>query len=400
LKVLAAVSAIFLFGGAATFSTLGVALFAMQADFHWSDAQAGGGFLALGLSCCLLSMLPVALLPRIGGRWTCVAGCLAFCAGFLVAAATQNLVTIYAATVIFGLGYSLVANTAGIFLLAGWFGDRAPRVIGVYLTVGTLGGALGPPLVQWLIAAGGWRLYWLVMAAIAVALAVLCAVAIREPSLGATESEIGNAATFPSARAALSSSHFVVIAFAMLTTQLCILTVSGIAPAHLAALRWPPEAAARFLGAQGLIGTIGTAGAGWFADRLHPRTMQAASLVALAIGVALLACATSLAVLAAAAIAFGLGWSVACVAVTLYLIRLFGPRSGSTALSAIWTLSGLATAGPWAIGLWADHGGGFRQPLVTLAVLPLLLVPATLSLSESRKEAAYFDKKNQNTFTS
>ena len=390
MKVLAAVSAIFLFGGAATFATLGVALFAMQAEFHWSDAQAGGGFLALGFSCCALSMLPVALLPRIGGRWTCVAGCLAFCAGFLLAAATRNLATIYAATVVFGLGYSLVANTAGIFLLAGWFADRAPRVIGLYLTIGTLGGALGPPLVQWLIAAGGWRFYWLVMAAIAVALAAFCAAAIREPPLAAAESVITGAAPFPNARAALSSTHFIVIASAMVTTQLCILTVSGVAPAHLAALKWPPDAAARFLGAQGLIGTVGTASAGWCADRLHPRMMQAASLAALAIGVALLATANSLAMLVAAAIAFGLGWSVACVAITLYLIRLFGPRSGSTALSAIWTLSGLATAGPWAVGLWADHGGGFGRPLLTLAVLPLLLVPPTLSLSLERKEAVLF----------
>ncbi len=389
MKVLAAVSAIFLFGGAATFATLGVALFAMQAQFHWSDAQAGGGFLALGLSCCALSMLPVALLPRIGGRWTCVAGCLAFSVGFLVAAATQNLATIYAATVIFGLGYSLVANTAGIFLLAGWFGNRAPRVIGAYLTIGSLGGAIGPPMVQWFIAAGGWRFYWLIMAAASLTLAVFCAAAIREPPLAAAETTVG-AETFPTARAALSSMHFLVIAVAMVITQLCILTISGIAPAHLAALKWSPDAAARFLGAQGLIGTLGTAGAGWFADRLHPRTMQAASLVALAIGVAFLAYADSLAMLAAAAIAFGLGWSIACVAITLYLIRLFGPRSGSTALSAIWMLSGLATAGPWAAGLWADHGGGFVQPLLALAVLPLVLVPATLGLSESRKEAVLF----------
>ena len=127
LKVLSAVSAIFLFAGATTFNSLGVALFAMQPEFHWSDAQTGGGFLALGLSCCCLSMLPVALLPRIGGRWTCVAGCLALAAGFLVAAATSSLAMIYAAVAILGLGYSLVANTSGIFLLAGWFGTRAHR---------------------------------------------------------------------------------------------------------------------------------------------------------------------------------------------------------------------------------------------------------------------------------
>ena len=390
MKVLAAVSAIFLFGGATTFATLGLALFAMQAQFHWSDAQAGGGFLALGLSCCALSMLPVALLPRIGGRWTCVAGCLAFGLGFLVAAATQNLATIYAATVIFGLGYSLVANTAGIFLLAGWFGTRAPRVIGVYLTIGTLGGALGPPIVQWLIMAGGWRFYWLSMAAVAAALAGFCAAAIREPPLSTAETGAAGEKTYPPARAALSSMHFLVIASAMVITQLCILTISGIAPAHLAALKWSPDAASRFLGAQGLIGTIGTAGAGWFADRLHPRTMQAISLATMALGVALLAYGSSVIVLAAAAAAFGLGWSVACVAITLYLIRLFGPRSGSTALSAIWTLSGLAAAGPWAAGLWADHVGSFVQPMLTLAVLPLLLVPATLQLRRSRKEAVLF----------
>jgi MFS family permease len=385
-KVLAAVSAIFLFAGATTFNSLGVALFAMQAEFHWTEAQVGGGFLALGLSCCCLSMLPVALLPRIGGRWTCVAGCLALASGFLVAATTTNLITIYVAAAILGLGYTLCANTPGIFLLAGWFGTRAPRMIGLYLTIGTLGGAFGPPAVQALAASGGWRFYWLVMAAIAAGLAVFCAAAIREPPPATAHPDAPVPETFPGAREALLSTHFAVIAAAMIATQLCLLTVSGVAPAHLAALKWPADAGSQFLGAEGLIGTFGTACAGWFAHRIHPRTMQAASLVALAAGVALLAHATSKLVLMAASITFGLGWSVACVAITLYLIRLFGPRSGTTALSAIWTLSGLATAGPWAAGLWADRTGGFTQPLWALAVLPLLLVPATIKLSKTIRQ--------------
>ncbi len=377
----------------------------MQAEFHWSDARAGGAFLALGLSCCCLSMLPVALLPRIGGRWTCVAGCLALCAGFLVAAASRGLGTTYAAAAIFGLGYSLVANTAGIYLLAGWFGSRAPRIIGLYLTIGTLGGAFGPPAVQALIVAGGWRFYWLAMAAVAVLLAGICAVTIREPPLAAADPGEAGPDAYPTARAALLSQTFLVIAAAMVVTQLCVLTISGIAPAHLAALKWPPDAAARFLGMQGLVGTAGTAAAGWFANRVHPRTMQAASLMALAVGVALLACATSTLLLAASSIAFGLGWSVACVAITIYLVRLFGPKSGSTALSAIWTLSGLATAGPWAAGLWADHAGSFLQPLLALALLPLFLVAPTLRLAglargirTRRKDAKvfwfFFSEKN------
>jgi MFS family permease len=381
--VLGAVSAIFLFAGATTFNSLGVALFAMQAEFHWSEAEAGGGFLALGLSCCCLSMVSVALLARIGGRWTCVAGCLALCTGFLVAAATTNLVTIYAAAVILGLGYTLCANTPGIFLVAGWFGTRAPRMIGLYLTIGTLGGAIGPPAVQFLAAYGGWRFYWLVMAAIAAGLAAFCAMAIREPPPAVAHPDAPAAEIFPGARATLLSVHFRVIAAAMVITQLALLTVSGVAPAHLVAMHWPEGAGAQFLGAQGLIGTLGTGCAGWCAHRVHPRTMQAASLVALGSGVGLLAHATSTPVLAAACLAFGLGWSVACVAITLYLIRLFGPRSGTTALSAVWTLSGFATAGPWAAGLWADRAGGFSQPLWVLAVLPLLLVPATLQLTKT-----------------
>ena len=214
-------------------------------------------------------------------------------------------------------------------------------MIGLYLTIGTLGGAAGPPLVQALVAAGGWRFYWLAAAAIAVLLAVFCcATVIREPPAMTTHLEASAQSGFPTARAALLSIDFAVIAAAMLITQLCLLTISGIAPAHLAALKWQPEMAARFLGAQGFIGAIGTAGAGWCADRIHPRTMQAASLLALAAGVALLAYAGNALMLAAACFCFGLGWSVACVAITLYLIRLFGQRSGTTALSAIWMLSG------------------------------------------------------------
>jgi len=61
-------------------------------------------------------------------------------------------------------------------------------------------------------------------------------------------------------------------------------------------------------------------------------------------------------------------------------------------LSAIWTLCGLATAGPWAAGIWADHAGSFVKPLMALALLPLLLVPATLCLRVSERNDADFGK--------
>jgi MFS family permease len=382
--VVAATSAMMVFASATVFSSMGIALFAMAGAFHWSAAEAGAAFTILIVACSLSHVAPVPLIGWIGARWTMTCGGAILALACLIAASAGTLWTVYGAAALLGIGFSLVANTPAIYLIAGWFGVRAPRMIGVYMMIGTLGGAVGPPVAHALIAsAGGWRFYWAVMGAVALSLTVACAGAIREPN-GATsprQASTGRLGYWKTLR----SSKFIILAVAMVLTQTCIITVSGVTPAHFSRLGWSSGFAALILGLQGLTGTLATGLSGWLTERFEPRLMLAAGLLSQTAAMALLGLPQGVAGMYAFAIAFGVGWSVSCLAITVLLVRYFGPRDGTSALATIFTFAGAAAIGPSAAGLVADATGGFSLALLGLGALAAPVALAVLTMTTASR---------------
>jgi MFS family permease len=381
------VAIVMIFSSGLTFASLGMPLFAMSNDFRWSATAVGGGYTILVLAACIASLTPMLLIPRIGGRWTIVGGCAILATACAIASTTNGLATIYGAIAVAGIGYSLTANAPAIYLIAGWSGDRAPRMIGLYLMIASLGGAIAPPIAQALISLhGGWRLYWIEMLAVALVLAGLCAWALREPPATpeAPAQEAQPAQVWTYGRI-VRSPRFIILALAMVATQGCVITVSAVAPGHLVTLGWSADFAARMLGLQGLVGTVATGVSGFLTKRVAPRWMLVAGLVVQAIGMMLLASPAGNGSLYGFALSFGIGWSVTCLAVTILLVEYFGDLGGTTALATIWTLAGAAAAGPWAAGLVADAGGSFRPALIALGLLLLPIALATPFLTPSQR---------------
>ncbi len=388
--VLIAVSTVLLFGSGTTFPSMGIPLFAMMREFRWSEAAAGAAFLALGLVCAATSLAPMALIPRIGGRWTVVAGTALLAAGFFLASTTRTLATFYVAAAIFGFAFSLVANASGTYLIASWFKTRAPRMIGLYMMVGSLGGAVLPPVAGALVATGGgWRLYWVAMAAMAVLVAGVCALLIREPPTASGLEPAGKAAKVAHSagwgyRVFLPTPQFMIIAAAMVATQACTITVAAVAVPHFTEHGWSAGYAAEILGLQGLVGTVATGISGWLTERFEPKLMLAFALLAEALGMMLLAFAHALWMTYAFVPIFGIGWSVTSLAVAVLLIRYFGSKGGTAALSTIWLLAGFSTAGPSIAGLVADATGSLVAPLALFGLLLLPIAFAALAMNAVR----------------
>src|SRR6202044_3322372 len=125
-----AVSFAFFFLNLATFTSLGVVLFTMEAELHWSITSAVFSFTFLGLACGLTSPLPGMTMRSWGGRRTVCVGAGLLAAGFFLAAIAHSLLTFYTAMVFIGAGYSFTGNVPAVYLISGWFQGRSARMIG------------------------------------------------------------------------------------------------------------------------------------------------------------------------------------------------------------------------------------------------------------------------------
>jgi MFS family permease len=258
-------------------------------------------------------------------------------------------------------------------------------MIGLYLMLGMVGNAIGPPIAQAMCAGdGGWQLYWQAMALTALVLAGICAWLLREPPV-ATHDAPAATATRPRYWQIVTSAPFLFMALALVGTQACVVTVESVTAAHFAARGWSPGYAAWMLGLQGLIGAVATGASGFLIRQFPPKQMLSASLVLEAAGMVLLAVAPGPWALWGFAIAFGIGSCVVLLAVAVLLVRYFGDVGGTTGLATIWTLSGAAAVGPWIAGLAADGLGSFAPALAGLGLLLLPIAVGTSLMARPRE---------------
>ncbi|MDB5985778.1 MAG: transporter [Nevskia sp.] len=401
--VLAAVCLMFFFVTGATFMSMGVVLYSMIADLHWSQTAGGTSFSILGLACCLSSPLPAILMNWIGTRWTMLIGGALLSAGFFCAYITQGLTLFYVGTALMGVGFSLGANIPGVYLLASWFPERSARVIGIYLMFGALGGVAGPPAVEAIVAASGsWRTHWLVMTVLAAVIGLVCLVLVRDrpadklagDEAAAAPAKSGSARTITLTardwvyREAALTPQFMLIAAAMVLTEACVTTVHSAAVTHLSKLGNTAVFAAFMLSLQSAMATLAKGASGTLSEFISPKYLLVGGLVIECVGMILLGYSSSHTMAYGFALTFGIGWGAAYLAVTVLLINYFGPNTGSAVLSTVWLLTGIAAIGPAAAGMVADRFGSYTQVFILggLLLLPIAF-GALLMRSPKRKSA-------------
>jgi len=89
--VFSAVSFAFCFLNLSTFTSLGVVLFTMVGELHWSMTAAGFSFSLLGIACGLSSPLPALTMRWFGARTTLCLGAGLLLAGFYLASISQTI---------------------------------------------------------------------------------------------------------------------------------------------------------------------------------------------------------------------------------------------------------------------------------------------------------------------
>lgn len=400
-SIMVAVSLGFFFVTATTFTSLGYVLYTMVAELGWSQAAAGSSFALLGLACGLSSPLPPLLIRLVGSRRTLFIGGLTLAIAFLLASIVQGIGLFFVATALMGVGFSLIAPSPGVFLIATWLPERSARLMGVYFMAGSLGGVAGPLIVSAIVAlTGSWRMHWAAMGVAALALAFVFLLTVRDAVKVESVDDVKHAGQAPIARQkapawtvrkAMMSRSFLLIALAMVVVQTVVTTMHSVLVTHVAGLGASGAAGtgAMAMSLLALAGTFAKGVTGALSEKYDAKglltlglALQSAALVLLALGgTPLLA--------VAAALLFGVGWGLAWLSAHILLLRYFGPAIAGDLTAMATMTTTFAVLGPLAAGWVADTSGSFAPVFaVFAAMLAAVVVSTALFLRAPQRDAS------------
>ena len=146
---------------------------------------------------------------------------------------------------------------------------------------------------------------------------------------------------------------------------------------HFKMLGHPAAFAAGMLGFQALMAAIAKGLSGAVGERVNPRLLLVGGLALEAMGFVVLSIAATPLLVGVFAVTFGVGWGAAYLAITVLMIKYFGPRTGSDGMSLVWLLTVIAALAPAGAGMIADEFGSFGPAFVAGA---LMLLPIAVGL--------------------
>ena len=379
---LALMSALYFIITAATFGSLGMVLPAMVKELGWSWTGAGFGFSLLGFFCGITSAVPAALIRRFGVRATLLAGCVVMGLAFACLARTGGLLGYFAGASLAGLGFTLLDSVPATYLLSRLFA-RPSFAIGLFFTVGGLGGVAGPLLYTSVIdATGNWRSYWLVVGMLIALIGAIAAFAVD------ARSDVGAAAQGDpeisterwSFRDALQTPQFWTIAAAFVAFQFCGITASSVSEAHLTQHGVAAIVAGSMMSAEALVNSSARFAGGILTRFVSAKTLLSASLACLVVGMLALGVARDLPMMLVYAVGIGIGYGLTLFAATILLLDYFGRGPYLELFSAVNLISTVGAVAPTLAGLTRDRIGSFTPFFMGLAVLVTLVLLAVIMM--------------------
>lgn len=396
LALCAALGAVFFMITATTFASLGVVLPAMIAEFGWSWATAGLGFTMLALMTGVFSPMAAASLERLGPKLHYAFGGGVICAGYLLLAAADGASAYLVATSMLGAGFALLANVPGTYLVGRAMPiERRSVAIGAYLAAGGFGGVLGPLIANAMIDGGGWRDYWRVSAIFVGAAAFVVVALVERGSPRSSDpdeaSKVEDRASLAwTARQAMQTPAFAIIAAALTVAYFCGVTVSTFSVAHLQAAGLAPAVAVLTFSLYSGVNAGARALGGALVRYVNPQKLLCAALLANVVGMLALANAKSASIAIVFAVFDGFAFGMALFATTALLIDYYGLKNSPALLGAANLAATVAMLGPTLAGETADRWGGFTPIFVLYAVGALVAAIAVALMKNpvNTKEAA------------
>jgi sugar phosphate permease len=337
--IVAAITFLALLSSAGIGATRAVLVLPLEHDFGWDRATVS---LALSINLLLFGLcgpFAGALMARFGVRRVMLAALTTLAAAVGVSTLmTQAWQLIALWGVMVGLGSGAMALVLGATVATRWFVKRRGLVTGLFAASTATGQLIFLPQQAAIIEAAGWRTAVLLVAGVAISVAVLVGVFMRDDPrhvglepYGVEDSTMPAAAPPRGNPFALAVNTFVESAkikdFWLLAGSfaICGATTVGLISVHLIPASvehgMTEVTAAGMLAAMGVFDLIGTTFSGWLSDRLDPRKLLVWYYTLRGIALLFLpaAYAAGVPALAAFVVFYGLDW-VATVPPTVRIV--------------------------------------------------------------------------------
>jgi MFS family permease len=342
----------------------------LAAEFGWSREAISSGFAIAAVTLGFISPLLGQWIDRFGPR-RIILVCMTIygCAIASLSLLRFGLWQFYATCFVLGVVGNGAAHLAYSRSISTWFHRRLGMALAFVMVGAGLGAMILPVVAQTIISRGGWRAAYAFLGGLALLLGLpLSWRYIRER--GAMGSEPA-----PLAHSGMTWQQGLrSFAFWIITAILFVSSISmNGAITHLSALLTDrgltvgnAALCASVLGGSSLLGRIVV---GWLLDRFFgPRVALVINLIT-ALGIFLLARATSFPAGCVAAALIGVGAGGEAATTPYLLTRYFGLRAFSTLYGLTWTFYAAAGAiGPVILGRAFDATGSYASLLILLAV--------------------------------
>ena len=374
-------SALFFIITATTYASLGLALPAMVAELHWSWTEAGTGFGLLGLFNGITSAVPATLIRRFGARACLLTGSVVMGLAFLCLARTDGLILYFAGASLAGLGFTLLDSVPGTYLLSRLFA-RPSFSIGLFFTIGGLGGVAGPLL--FLLVTGhnvsAWREDWRIAGGLVVLTGIVAALLVDSKTNIGVEAEADPDISTESwtLRDALQTRQFWIIAAAYAAFLFCGITANTVSVAHLTQKGVGAAIAISMLSVEGLLNSAARLAGGILTRFVNAKILLAVSLGFLIIGLLALGTARDVPMMLVYAAGIGIGYGLTFFAATILLLDYFGRGPYLELFSTVNLIATTGAVAPTLAGLTRDHTGSFLPFFIALSIAVALVMLAVV----------------------
>lgn len=367
-----------------------------------SKSVLGLGFSVFTISLALSAPLVGFCIARRGIRFTFTLGGLIILTGAVLMATIVSsggrFILVFGGVV--GLGVSMSSAIPAQTGVTHWFKRRRAIAMAIVLSSTGIGALVSTPLMNRVIAGfgGDWRTGWLLVIGATLVSSLLAAIAVRnrpedlgqlpdgmpetgQPSDPDTVRKVYQAAESWTLNAALKTRSIWLIVFAAIAFLCPFVTCVAHSLIHLQSLGCPETLAALSLGLMAFFSIIGRLLAGGLGDRIEPRWIWFAALVATASGMYFLIHFAAWGRIAVYLYAFfsGAGMGGAYVSLATIVGNYYGPRHFASIMGTIFPIIFLvAGVAPYAAGYTYDLRGNYGHAFYGLMALAIIGAVAIL----------------------